>query len=116
MAFIRALLSDLVKLKLPVTAAAVLATFVALAEPFGIALGGDTTAKVTAALIAIGVIAAYIQSKLGGVKVETNPATFESAPTPGLQTFRTGGIVPAPGTVSADPDTPVQPRAPGDTA
>ncbi len=48
----------------------------ALIEPFGVTLGGDTTAKLGAALVAIGVIAAYIQDRLGGVKVQTNPATL----------------------------------------
>lgn len=78
MTFLRALLDDLVKLKLPVTAAALVATVLALAEPFGITLGGDTTAKVTGALVAVGVVAEYVKRKLGGVEVETNPATRSS--------------------------------------
>lgn len=66
MMFLRSFLDDLVRLRLPVTAGAVLATVLALVEPFGIALGGDTTAKVTTALVAVGVIAQYVQSKLSG--------------------------------------------------
>lgn len=79
MTFLRALLADLVRLKLPVTAAAVLATGAALVEPFGLQLGGDTTAKITAALVAVGVLAAYVQDRLGGVEVKTNPATRSDA-------------------------------------
>lgn len=61
--FVKNLLRDLASLKLPVTAAAVVATVVAVLEPFGISLGGDTTAKVTAALVAVGVIAEYVKSR-----------------------------------------------------
>lgn len=75
MTFIRSLLDDLVKLKLPVTAGAVLATVLALAQPFGLSLGGDATAKVTGALVAIGVVSQYVQKRLGGVEVKTNPAS-----------------------------------------
>jgi hypothetical protein len=77
MTFLRALLDDLVKLRLPVTAAATLATVLALVEPFGLSIGGDTTAKITGALVAVGVVAAYVQDKLGGVRVKTNPATLD---------------------------------------
>lgn len=75
MSFLRALLDDLVRLRLPVTAGAVLATVVAIVEPFGVSLGGEATEKITAALVAVGVIAAYLQHRLGGVEVRTNPAT-----------------------------------------
>lgn len=61
--FLKNLVRDLASLKLPVTAAAVVATLVALVEPFGVTLGGDTTAKVTAALVAVGVIAEYVKSR-----------------------------------------------------
>ena len=61
--FLKNLVRDLASLKLPVTAAAVVATLVALVEPFGVTLGGDTTAKVTAALVALGVIAEYVKSR-----------------------------------------------------
>lgn len=81
MTFARAFLDDLVHLKLPVTAAAVLATALALIEPFGVSLGGETTAKITGALVALGVIAQYVQELLGGVVVKTNPATLDAPPT-----------------------------------
>jgi len=61
--FLRNLLRDLASLKLPVTAAAVVATVLAVLEPFGVNLGGDTTAKVTAALVAVGVIAEFVKSR-----------------------------------------------------
>lgn len=76
MTFLRNLLSDLAKLRMPVTAAAVVTTGLALAEPFGLSLGGDATAKVTGALAAVGVISAYVQERIGGVEVKTNPATL----------------------------------------
>ncbi|MDO8187205.1 hypothetical protein Q5424_09415 [Conexibacter sp. JD483] len=80
MQFVRAFLDDLVRLKLPVTAGAVVTTVLALAQPFGLTLGGDATAKVTGALVAVGVISQYVQDRLlGGVVVKTNPAT-QSAP------------------------------------
>lgn len=82
MSFARAFLDDLVRLKLPVTAGAVLATALALLQPFGIDLGGDATAKLTAALVAVGVISQYVQDRLlGGVVVKTNPATLSGPPT-----------------------------------
>lgn len=61
--FLKNLVRDLASLKLPVTAAAVVATILAVLEPFGVNLGGDTTAKVTAALVAVGVIAEYVKSR-----------------------------------------------------
>lgn len=64
--FLKNLLRDLVALRLPVTAAAVVATVAAIVEPFGVNLGGDTTAKVTAALVAVGVIAEYIKTRSQG--------------------------------------------------
>lgn len=63
MTFLKNVIKDIVTLKLPVTAAATVATLVALLEPFGVALGGDTTAKITGALVAVGVIAEYIKSR-----------------------------------------------------
>lgn len=80
MSFARAFLDDLVRLKLPVTAGAVLATALALVQPFGIALGGDATAKLTGALVAVGVVSQYLQDRLGGVVVKTNPATLKGPP------------------------------------
>ena len=80
MSFARAFLDDLVRLKLPVTAGAVLATALALAEPFGLSLGGDATARLTAALVAVGVVSQYLQDRLGGVVVKTNPATLNESP------------------------------------
>lgn len=61
MTFLKKLLRDLATLKLPVTAGAVVATLVALVEPFGVTLDGDTTAKVTGALVAVGVIAEWLK-------------------------------------------------------
>lgn len=63
MTFLKNVIKDIVTLKLPVTAAATVATLVALLEPFGLTLGGDTTAKITGALVAVGVIAEYIKSR-----------------------------------------------------
>jgi hypothetical protein len=85
MSFARAFLDDLVRLKLPVTAAAVLATALALVQPFGITLGGDATAKLTAALVAVGIVSQYLQDRLGGVVVKTNPATLSAPPTEGSE-------------------------------
>lgn len=85
MSFARAFLDDLARLKLPVTAGAVLATALALVQPFGIDLGGDATAKLTAALVAVGVVSQYLQDRLGGVVVKTNPATRTSSPTEGSE-------------------------------
>lgn len=62
---LRGVLTDVAKLKLPVTAAAVLATALALLQPFGIELGGDTTGEVTGALVAVGVVATFLQRYLG---------------------------------------------------
>jgi uncharacterized membrane protein len=75
MSFARAFLDDLVRLKLPVTAGALVTSLLALAQPFGLTLGGDATAKVTGALVVVGVVSQYVQEKLGGVVVRTNPAT-----------------------------------------
>lgn len=61
--FLKNLARDIATLRLPVTAAAVVATITALIEPFGVNLGGDTTAKVTAALVAVGVIAEYVKTR-----------------------------------------------------
>ncbi len=66
MSFARAFLDDLVKLRLPVTAGALVTTLLALAQPFGISLGGDATAKVTGALVAVGVVSQYVQDRLPG--------------------------------------------------
>lgn len=63
MTFIKNLVNDLVKLRLPVTAAALVATVTSLVEPFGVTLGGDTTTKVTAAIVAVGVVAEYVKSR-----------------------------------------------------
>lgn len=63
MTFIRNFIKDVATLKLPVTAAAVLATILALLDPLGLNLGEDAVAKVTAAIVAVGVIAQYIDSR-----------------------------------------------------
>lgn len=55
------ILRDIARLRLPVTAGAVLATVLAITAPFGLDLGGETTAQVTGALVAVGVVARYIE-------------------------------------------------------
>ena len=61
MSFLKKFLTDLATLKLPVTAAAVVATGLALVEPFGLVLDDGATAKVTAALVAVGLIAEWLK-------------------------------------------------------
>lgn len=80
MTFARAFLDDLVRLKLPVTAGAAVTSLLALLQPFGLTLGGDATAKVTGALVVVGVLSQYLQDRLGGVVVKTNPATLNGPP------------------------------------
>lgn len=63
MTFIRNFIKDVATLKLPVTAAAVLATVLALLDPLGVNLGQDAVPKVTAAIVLVGVIAQYIDSR-----------------------------------------------------
>lgn len=60
----RELLRDLATLRLPVTAAAALATLLALVAPFGLQLGAEQTASVTGAIVAFGVIADAIRRRL----------------------------------------------------
>lgn len=62
MKFVRKLLADLAKLKLPVTAAAVAALFLNVVAPFGAHIDGTQVAGVLAAL---GVAAAYVNHLLG---------------------------------------------------
>lgn len=62
MTFLRNFLADLVKLRLPVTAGAVVATGVSIAEPFGLDVG-PWTGRITAALVGVGVIAEYVKSR-----------------------------------------------------
>jgi len=61
--FLRNFVKDVATLKLPVTAAAVVATVLALVDPLGVNLGSDAVPKVTAALVLVGVIAQYIDSR-----------------------------------------------------
>ena len=56
MTFIRNFIRDVATLKLPVTAAAVLATVLALLDPLAVP-------KVTAAIVLVGVVAQYIDSR-----------------------------------------------------
>lgn len=56
---VRALIADLVKLRLPVTAAALATTVVGLVQPFGIDLSTQTV-RITAALTLIGIVADQI--------------------------------------------------------
>lgn len=63
MTFLRNFVKDVATLKLPVTAAAVVATVLALVDPLGVDLGSDAVPKVTAALVLVGVIAQYIDSR-----------------------------------------------------
>lgn len=55
------LIKDVVKLRLPVTATAVVATVVALADPFGLDLG-PAAPILTGACVAVGTLAYYIDS------------------------------------------------------
>ena len=63
MTFIRNFIRDVATLKLPVTAAAVLATVLALLDPLGVNLGADAVPKVTAAIVLVGGVAQYIDSR-----------------------------------------------------
>jgi hypothetical protein len=63
MTFLRNFIKDVATLKLPVTAAAVVATVLSLLDPLGLNLGKDAVPKVTAALVLVGVIAQYIDSR-----------------------------------------------------
>lgn len=63
MTFLRNFIKDVATLKLPVTAAAVLATVLALLDPLGVNLGADAVPKVTAAIVLVGVVAQYIDSR-----------------------------------------------------
>lgn len=58
--FLREFLADIVKLRRPVTAAAVVATLVALASPFGINVGPQGP-ELTGVLVAVGTLAAYLE-------------------------------------------------------
>jgi hypothetical protein len=64
MTFIKRLLHDLTTLKRPVTAAAFVATIVALVSPLGLDVGPNG-AVLTAALVAVGTVAAYVESRSG---------------------------------------------------
>lgn len=55
-------IADIVRLRLPVTAAATVATLTAYLTPFGIDIGGKTTGRVTAALVLVGFIAERIKT------------------------------------------------------
>lgn len=57
-------LREVARLRLPVTAAAALATFLALVAPFGIQVGDDTSAKITGALVALGVVVEWLRQLL----------------------------------------------------
>lgn len=61
MDFLKTLLADLAKLRIPVTASAVVALFLALVEPFGLKV--DPTV-LTGAVVVVGAIASYAQSRL----------------------------------------------------
>lgn len=62
MTFLRNLLRDLVKLRLPVTASALVATGVAVIEPWGID-PGPWTGRITAALVGVGIVAEYVRTR-----------------------------------------------------
>ena len=64
MTFLRNFLNDLTRLRLPVTAASVVATVVALVSPFGLDVG-PAGPILTGALVAVGIIAEYIKSRSG---------------------------------------------------
>lgn len=57
-------LRELAQLRLPVTAAAVLATVLALVAPFGVEIGDETTAQVTGALVGLGVAVEWLRQLL----------------------------------------------------
>lgn len=54
-------LGEIARLRLPVTAAAVVATVTAIVAPFGLQLGDAQTARITAALAAIGLLAEWVR-------------------------------------------------------
>lgn len=60
MIFLRNFLADLVKLRLPVTATAVVTFLAATLEPFGVAL---STEQATAILVFVGVVAEYVRTR-----------------------------------------------------
>ena len=60
---IKGVIHDLVKLRLPITAAAMVTTLVGLLQPFGIDLSHQST-RLAAAFALIGVIAAAIDNFL----------------------------------------------------
>jgi hypothetical protein len=62
MKFLTQFLTDLAKLKLPVTASAVAALFLSVVEPFGIDLD---PAQISGGLVVIGAVAAYLDHLLG---------------------------------------------------
>lgn len=64
MLFLRNLISDLATLRRPVTAAAVVAFGLALAAPFGLDPEDVPAEQLTGALAAIGVVFAYIESRV----------------------------------------------------
>ena len=74
--FVKNLSKDIVKLRAPVTAAALVATIAGIAEPFGLDISEQTTA-ITGGLVGIGVVWAYITDRAGGIEVKTNPATAQ---------------------------------------
>lgn len=74
--FARNLSKDIVKLRAPVTAAALVATVAGIVEPFGLNISEQTTA-ITGGLVGVGVVWAYITDRAGGVEVATNPATAQ---------------------------------------
>lgn len=61
--FLRNLGRDLATLRLPVTAAATVATVTAYLEPFGVSLGGEVTARITGLLVLVGVIYEYVRTR-----------------------------------------------------
>lgn len=54
-------LGEIARLRLPVTAAAVVATVAAIVAPFGLQLGDAQSARITAALAALGLVAEWIR-------------------------------------------------------
>jgi hypothetical protein len=62
-----AVLNDLARLRLPVTAAAAVTTMVGLLEPFGIDLSAQTT-RVTAALTLVGLLSSLGRDWVAGRK------------------------------------------------